>query len=58
MRFPDLVFEDGLPWAVFEWTETHDGPVPRRRTPLDFRWLHRLSGSGPTHVYELPIDEP
>lgn len=57
----DLIFTNGHPHAVFEWSEP---PPPAERTPavtvaLEARYLHPLQGWGQvTHMYEMPISDP
>lgn len=58
----DLVFINGAPWAVFEWTEyTLDNvSVPAEVVRLDPARLHPLPESwAPVRwMYELPLEDP
>jgi hypothetical protein len=55
-----LTVEAGEVWAVFEWAQTHDGPVPVRKVKLNRRRLTQLPHviDGVTHSYQDSIDEP
>jgi hypothetical protein len=52
----DLVFEDEEAWAVLEWNDTHDGPVPFIRVLLQSRWLQKMTTGD--YVYQHPIYWP
>lgn len=60
----DLVFLDGTPTLVVEWTQAPHADSQSEETPvvtisLDPRFLHELKGWGSvTHTYELPVVDP
>jgi hypothetical protein len=57
----DLIFVEGLPYAVVEWIgqtpQAED--TPSVKVALEPKWLHPMSGWGAvTHMYEMPIQDP
>ena len=51
----DLQFDGGIPYAVLEWLNTHEGEVPSVRVPLDPKYLHQSKSEGYDYVYEFPV---
>lgn len=55
----DLIFLDGVPHAVIEWSEYSDGRLePLVKVRLDPKWLKPLPWPGVQYLYELPIADP
>ena len=52
----DLQYDDGVPYAVFEWLDTPEGEIPSIRIELDPKYLHKANfGASHTHLYERPL---
>ena len=54
----DLQYDEGIPYAVFEWLMTHEGEVPSVRVPLDPKYLHEDNFGKADYLYELPVVWP
>ena len=54
----DLQYDNGIPYAVFEWLNTYEGEVPSVRIELNPIFLHKSKGGGATHLYEMPLVWP
>ncbi|MHC4132753.1 MAG: hypothetical protein ACYSSP_08740 [Planctomycetota bacterium] len=54
-----LQFDEGVPYAVFEWRKTHEGEIPSKRIPLDPKHLRKGNfGKGADYLYEHPVVLP
>ncbi len=56
----DLQYDEGIPYAVLEWLNTHEGEIPSVRVPLDPKYLHKLKSKvgKADYCYEMPLDWP
>ena len=54
----DLIFKDGTPYAVFEWTVLEGCEVPACVAELSPRFLSKFPGDGFDHLYETPVVDP
>ena len=58
----DLVYIDGVPYAVFEWENKEDAePTPLYKVRLDPRGLMQLppgGSNGETYQYRVSVEDP
>ena len=52
----DLIFADGVPAIVIEWSTDSDQPVVT--VPLDPEFLHAIDWEDTSYVYDHPIEDP
>jgi hypothetical protein len=54
----DMIFRDGTPLLVFEWTSTPHGEAPSLSVELDPKFLHHLGWNPAKFLYEQPVEYP
>ncbi len=54
----DLIFIDGQPFVVLEWTQPEGRHPPTVTAPLDPAHLQELPGPPGRFLYDLPVVDP